>query len=144
MGLVLPLDVSACCHVFLGGTPHGNALASVRSTESTDEAGGLSGPLFSCAVIDSEKSQELITSRGKCCEGYLGDVEEVQGRTHNQLKSMTRPNQFLTTAGSFVVALSALAVITAPAGVHADEQAKQLEQSYCFNASLADRWKPCR
>ena len=57
---------------------------------------------------------------------------------------MTRANKFLTTAGSFVVVLSALAVITAPVGVQADEQAKQFEQSYCFKASGADRWKPCR
>ncbi len=57
---------------------------------------------------------------------------------------MTCAKKFLTTAGSFVVVLSALGVITAPVGVHAEEQAKQLEQSYCFNSSLADRWKPCR
>jgi len=57
---------------------------------------------------------------------------------------MTRLNKFLTTAGSFVVALSALAVITAPIGVQADEQAERFEQSHCFNASGADRWKPCR
>ena len=57
---------------------------------------------------------------------------------------MTRANKFLTTAGSFVVALSALGVITAPVDVQANEQAKQLEQSYCFNSSLADRWKSCR
>ena len=136
MGLGLPLDVSACCHVEVGHL--------TETPESVDEAGGLSGPLVSCAVIDSEKSQEPITEMGKCGGGCLGHVEEVRGRTHNQLKPMTRAKKFLTTAGSFVVVLSALAVITAPVGVHADEQAKQLEQSYCFNASLADRWKPCR
>ena len=81
---------------------------------------------------------------GKCGGGCLGDVEEVRGRTHNQLKSMTRANQFLNTAGSVVVALSALAVITAPVDVQAKEQAELIEQSYCFNSSLADRWKPCR
>ena len=81
---------------------------------------------------------------GKCGGGCLGHVEEVRAEPTTNSKSMTRANQFLNTAGSFVLALSALAVITAPAGVHADEQAKQLEQSYCFNASLADRWKPCR
>ena len=57
---------------------------------------------------------------------------------------MTRANQFLNTAGSIVVALSALVVITAPVDVQANEQAEQIEQSYCFNSSLADRWKPCR
>ena len=82
---------------------------------------------------------------GKCGGGCLGDVEEVRAeRTHNQLKSMTRANQFLNTAGSIVVVLSALVVITAPVDVQANEQAEQIEQSYCFNSSLADRWKPCR
>ena len=81
---------------------------------------------------------------GKYCGDCLSDVEKVRGRTHNQLKSMTRANRFLTTAGSFVAALSALVVITAPEGVHADPQAKQFEQSYCFSAAGADRWKPCR
>ena len=81
---------------------------------------------------------------GKCGGGCLGDVEEVRGRAHNQLKPMTRAKRFLTTAGSFVVALSALVVITAPVDVQANEQAEQIEQSYCFNSSLADRWKPCR
>jgi len=57
---------------------------------------------------------------------------------------MTRANKFLTTAGSFVVALSALAVITAPAGVQANEQLKQFEQSYCATGSAAERWKGCR
>ena len=57
---------------------------------------------------------------------------------------MTRVNQFLTTAGSFVVVLSAVAIATAPVGVQADEQAKQFEQSYCFSASGAERWEPCR
>ena len=56
---------------------------------------------------------------------------------------MTRANKFLTTAGSFVVVLSALAVITAPVGVQADEQAKQFEQAYCSTSSMADRWKAC-
>ena len=53
MGLGLPLDVSACCHVEVGHL--------TETPESTDEAGGLSGPFFSCAVIGSDKSQELIT-----------------------------------------------------------------------------------
>ena len=57
---------------------------------------------------------------------------------------MTRANKFLTTAGSFVVALIALAVIAAPVGVQADEQAKQFEQSYCATGSAAERWKGCR
>jgi hypothetical protein len=57
---------------------------------------------------------------------------------------MTRSNTFLTTAGSFVVVLSALAIITAPVGVQADQQTKQFEQAYCFTASSADRWKACR
>ena len=57
---------------------------------------------------------------------------------------MTRANKFLTTAGSFVFALIALAVITAPLDAQANEQAELFEQSYCFTASLADRWKPCR
>ena len=57
---------------------------------------------------------------------------------------MTRVNKVLTTAASFVVVLSAVAIATAPAGVQADEQAKQFEQSYCFSASGAERWKPCR
>ena len=49
-----------------------------ETPESVDEAGGLSAPLVSCAVIDSEKSQELITEMGKCGEGCLSDVEEVR------------------------------------------------------------------
>ena len=57
---------------------------------------------------------------------------------------MTRVNKFLTTAGSFVVVLSAVVIATAPVGVQADEQAKQFEQSYCFSKSSADRWKACR
>ena len=57
---------------------------------------------------------------------------------------MTRANKFLTTAGSFVAVLSALAVITAPVGAQADEQAKQFEQSYCVTGSAAERWKGCR
>ncbi len=57
---------------------------------------------------------------------------------------MTRSNTFLTTAGSFVVVLSALAIITAPVGVQADQQTKQFEQAYCFTASSADRWRACR
>ena len=57
---------------------------------------------------------------------------------------MTRVNKFLTTAGRFVVVLSAVAIATAPVGVQADEQAKQFEQSYCFITSGADRWKACR
>ena len=135
MGLGLPLDVSACCHVEVGHL--------TETPESIDEAGGLSGPLVPCAVIDSEKSQEPITKMGKCGGGCLGDVEEVRGRTHNQLKPMTRAKKFLTTAGSFVVVLSALAVITAPVGVQPDEQAKQFEQAYCSTSSMADRWKAC-
>ena len=35
---------------------------------------------------------------------------------------MTRANKFLTNAGSFVAALSALAVITAPVGVQPDDE----------------------
>ena len=59
---------------------------------------------------------------------------------------MTRADKFLATASSFIVVLSALAFITAPVGVQADEQeqAKGFEQSYCFHASSADRWKSCR
>ena len=53
MGLGLPVDVSACCHVWVGHLP--------ETPESIDEAGGLSGPFFSCEVIGSGKSQELIT-----------------------------------------------------------------------------------
>ena len=47
---------------------------------------------------------------------------------------MTRPNKFLTTAGSFVVALSALAVIAAPVGVQADVEdrsSQRYERRYC-------------
>jgi len=47
---------------------------------------------------------------------------------------MTRHNKFLTTAGSFVVALSALAVITAPASVQAeveDKQSERYQRNYC-------------
>ena len=48
---------------------------------------------------------------------------------------MTRANKFLTTAGSFVVALSALVVISAPVGVQADAEDKQSEryerERYC-------------
>ena len=81
---------------------------------------------------------------GKCGEGCLSDVEEVRAEPTTNSKSMTRANQFLNTAGSFVVALSALAVITAPVDVQANEQAKQFEQSYCATGSAAERWKGCR
>lgn len=81
---------------------------------------------------------------GKWRGGCLSDVEEVRAEPTTNSKSMTRANKFLTTAGSFVFALSALAVITTPLDAQANEQAELFEQSYCFTASLADRWKPCR
>ena len=65
------------------------------------------------------------------------------GRTHNQLKSMTRPNKFLTTAGSFLAALSALAVITSSVGVQAEDekQPQRYQQSYC---NSSDATRSCR
>jgi len=57
---------------------------------------------------------------------------------------MTRANRFLATAGSFVVALGVLAVITAPLPAKGEEAARQFEQTYCFIAKGGDRWKGCR
>ena len=41
-------------------------------------------------------------------------------------------------------ALAIATVVTAPVPAQADEAARQFEQSYCFTASGADRWKGCR
>ena len=57
---------------------------------------------------------------------------------------MTRANRFLAIAGSFVVALSALALITTPLPAKEDQAARQFEQTYCFTAIGSDRWKGCR
>ena len=56
---------------------------------------------------------------------------------------MTRPNKFLTVAGSFVAALSALAVITASVGVQAEDekQPQRYQQSYC---NSSDATRSCR
>ena len=56
---------------------------------------------------------------------------------------MTRLNKVLTTAGSFVAALSAVAVITAPVGVQAEDekQPPRYEQSYCDSS---DATRSCR
>ena len=56
---------------------------------------------------------------------------------------------------TFAAAFSAVAVllapalavgtlVTAPVPAQADEAARQFEQSYCFTATGADRWKGCR
>ena len=41
-------------------------------------------------------------------------------------------------------ALAVATLVTAPVPAQADEAARQFEQSYCFNATGADRWKGCR
>ena len=57
---------------------------------------------------------------------------------------MTLTDKILTATGGVFVALGLVAVIAAPAPVQADEQARQFEQTYCFTATGADRWKGCR
>jgi len=41
-------------------------------------------------------------------------------------------------------ALAVGTLVTAPVPAQADEAARQFEQSYCFTATGADRWKGCR
>jgi len=41
-------------------------------------------------------------------------------------------------------ALAVATLVTAPVPVQADEAARQFQQSYCFTAAGADRWKGCR
>ncbi len=41
-------------------------------------------------------------------------------------------------------ALAIATLVTAPVPAQADEAARQFEQSYCFTATGADRWKGCR
>ena len=57
---------------------------------------------------------------------------------------MTLTDKILTATGGVFVALGLVAVIAAPTPVQADQQARQFEQSYCFTATGADRWKGCR
>ena len=62
---------------------------------------------------------------------------------------MTRHQNTLTAVVSGVAvllapALALTALITAPVPAQADEAARQFEQSYCFSATGADRWKGCR
>ena len=61
---------------------------------------------------------------------------------------MTR---YRTTAAALFAAVAVLApaldvatLVTAPVPAQADEAARQFEQSYCFTATGADRWKGCR
>ena len=64
--------------------------------------------------------------------------------SHNRPKQMDLYNKILTGIAGACVVLAGVAVIAAPVAVQADQQAKQFEQSYCFTASGADRWKSCR
>ena len=57
---------------------------------------------------------------------------------------MTFTDKILTATGGVFVALGLVALITAPAPVQADQQARQFEQTYCFTATGADRWNGCR
>ena len=62
---------------------------------------------------------------------------------------MTRHQNTLTAVVSGVAvllapALALTALITAPVPAQADEAARQFEQTYCFSATGADRWKGCR
>ena len=62
---------------------------------------------------------------------------------------MTRHQNTLAAVASGVAvllapALALTALITAPVPAQADEAARQFEQSYCFSATGADRWKGCR
>ena len=56
---------------------------------------------------------------------------------------MTNAMKFLAGTIGAVAAITGLA-IAKPEPAQADQQAKQFDQSYCFSASAADRWKPCR
>ena len=41
-------------------------------------------------------------------------------------------------------ALAVATLVAAPVPAQADEVARQFEQTYCFTATGADRWKGCR
>ena len=56
---------------------------------------------------------------------------------------MTNALNFLAGTVGAAVAITGLAIVT-PAPAQADEAARQFEQSYCFTAIGADRWKACR
>ena len=60
MGLGLPLDVSACCHVFFGGHLTETLWPQCEALKVLMRLAGFRARFF-FAVIESEKSQELIT-----------------------------------------------------------------------------------
>ena len=74
---------------------------------------------------------------------------QVSGKIPPPNEAMTRYQNTVAAVFSAIAvllapALAVATLVTAPVPAQADEAARQFEQSYCFTATGADRWKGCR